>query len=76
MSEVITLADPATSCDAVKSIANRIDALTLVLAAALESPHQTEATSAAPTVLALLRAELHSLQQRAEDAAEAIRRAA
>ncbi|PXV65809.1 hypothetical protein C8D93_109189 [Sinimarinibacterium flocculans] len=76
MNEVITLADPAVSCDMAKNIADRIDALALVLSVALESPRRTEAERAAPAVLAVIRIEAGRVRQRAEDAADAIVRAA
>ena len=76
MNETITLADPAVSCDMAINVARRIDALALVLAAALESPRKHEAASAAPDVLTVIRIEARRMRERAEDAAAAIRRSA
>ncbi len=74
MNDTITLADPAVCCDMAANIAGRIDALALVLAAALESPHKIEAARAVPEVLAVIRIEARRMRERAEDAADAIRR--
>lgn len=76
MNETITLADPAVSCDMAINVARRIDALALVLAAALESPRKNEAANAAADVLTVIRIEARRMRERAEDAATAIRRAA
>lgn len=76
MNEEITLADPAVCCDAAINVARRIDALALVLAAALESPRKAEAAHAAPDVLTVIRIEARRMRERTEDAAAAIRRTA
>lgn len=74
MNDTITLADPAVSCAAAIDIARRVEALALVLAAALESPRKTEVQSAAQDVLAAIQAEARRARRRIEDAADAVQR--
>lgn len=75
MNDTITLVDPAVSCEMAKNIVGRIDALALVLAAALESPRKVEVAHAVPDVLAIIRIEARRVRERVEDASEALRRA-
>ena len=75
MNDDITLADPAISCETAALSARRIEALTLVLAAALESPRKDEVHQAMPEFIAVVHAAVSSMRLRTEEAAEAIRRA-
>lgn len=72
MHDIITLADPVESCETATGIADRIESLALVLAAALESPRAAEIKAAAPDVLALIRGEVRDLRGHIAEVARTI----